>query len=85
MFDNLAWQGKPIHFIDEPPITIKWNVITRYAEQLLRACDKTQLADSGLSVLKRLEWKDYRDTLRSIQDDFTSPDDVVFPTEPTEE
>ncbi len=85
MFENLAWQDRPIHFINEPSITIKWDVITRHVEQLLRVCDKTQLPDSGLSILKRLEWQTYRDALRSIQDDFINPDDVVFPTELAEE
>ncbi len=53
--------------------------------KLLSDSEWTQLLDSDLSATKRIEWQSYRDTLRSIQDDFTNPDDVVFPTEPAEE
>ena len=63
----------------------KWNIIFVKRSNLLSRCDWTQLPDSGLSFLKRLEWQTYRDALRSIQDDFPTPDDVIFPPEPAEE
>lgn len=63
----------------------KWQIIRRYSEELKRYCDWTQLPDSGLSISKRLEWQAYRDALRSIQDDFSNPDDAIFPELPTEE
>lgn len=62
----------------------KWNNILSFSKTLLIKCDWTQLPDNGLSILKRLEWQGYRDSLRAIQDDFINPDDVIFPTEPTE-
>jgi|GEM_PF-2571492 len=67
------------------PETNKWNLLTQYAKELIERCNWTQLPDSRLSISKRLEWQAYRDNLRSIRDDFSLPDDVIFPTEPTEE
>jgi len=64
------------------PILNKWNLIEQYAKELFERSNWTQLPDSGLSISKRLEWQAYRDTLRSIQDDFPTPDDVILPTEP---
>lgn len=63
----------------------KWAVIESTCNQLLRDCDKTQLPDSGLSPAKRLEWQEYRDNLRSIQDNFSNPNDVILPTPPEDE
>ncbi len=63
----------------------KWEIIIHNIGALISSSNWTQLPDSGLSILKRLEWQAYRDALRSIQDEFTNPDDVIFPTEPAEE
>ena len=63
----------------------KWAAIQRVASDLLKISDWTQLPDSGLSVSKQFEWQAYRDDLRSLQDDFQTPDSVVFPTQPAEE
>ena len=62
-----------------------WNAKINTANELLSKSTWTQLPDSELSMSKRLEWQAYRDNLRSIQDDFINPDDVIFPTEPAEE
>ena len=64
---------------------MKWKVIAAHQKNKLNASAWTQLPDSGLSMAKRMEWQAYRDDLRSVQDDFASPDDVIFPTEPAEE
>lgn len=73
---------------DDPRIPTdeeKWTAIQRVASDLLKISDWTQLPDSGLSVLKQFEWQGYWDDLRSLQDDFQTPDSVVFPTQPAEE
>ena len=80
MSASFLWEDR-----DNFPMQNKWNLIDQFAKELLLKSDWTQLPDSGLSVPKRLGWQAYRDALRSIQDDFTNPDDVIFPTEPTEE
>lgn len=71
--------------IPNAPDENKWRIIEQYIDSLLLQSGGTQLPDSGLSFLKRLEWQAYRDNLRSIQDDFANPDDVIFPTPPAEE
>ncbi len=63
----------------------KWKIISDYCDVLLIKSDHTQLPDSGLSISKRMEWQVYRENIRSIRDDFSTPDDVIFPTEPAEE
>lgn len=65
-------------------ISQKWEYIEQYCKKLLLDSSQTQLPDSELSISKRLEWQAYRDNIRSIQDNFSNPDDVIFPTEPEE-
>lgn len=64
---------------------VKWARVKYQADLMLSESAQTQLPDSGLSIAKRLEWQTYRDALRSIKDDFSNPDDVVFPEPPAEE
>lgn len=71
--------------IFEIDIQDKKAYLLEMVQKALSQSDWTQLPDSGLSMSKRLEWQAYRDDLRSIQDDFTNPDDVIFPTPPAEE
>lgn len=55
----------------------------------LENCSWTQLADSRLSISKRLQWQLYRDDLREIlsalNDGTLLPENVIMPTEPAEE
>lgn len=67
-----------------PTIEFVWEQIKAEASRMLNNSSWTQLPDSGLSIVKQLEWQAYRDDLRSIQDDFANPDDVIFPTPPAE-
>lgn len=60
----------------------KIEIISEYAKTLLLNSNWTQSSDSGLSILERSIWKDYRDNLRSIRDSFENPDDVTFPEPP---
>jgi hypothetical protein len=53
-----------------------------YRQQLLAACDWTQLPDAALTPEEKQEWSDYRQALRDIPQDFMLPQDVIFPTEP---
>lgn len=84
MVANTLWANHPMA-INGFSNDEKWGFILGETERRLQKSDKAQLADSGLSISKRLEWQAYRDTLRSIQDDFVNPDDVIFPEEPAEE
>lgn len=80
--DNVTWLYKDKTDLSNES---KFRLIEQYAKELWERCSWTQLSDSGLSTSKQLEWQNYRDDLLSIQDDFTNPDDVVFPIQPMEE
>lgn len=60
----------------------KWIIIREYRNQLLDLCDWTQLPDAPMTPEKKQEWIVYRQELRDITDNFTNPDDVIFPEIP---
>lgn len=49
--------------------------------QLLTACDWTQMPDNGLSESKRAEWTAYRQALRDITDT-VDLNNVTWPKQP---
>ena len=54
-------------------------------DALLKESDWTLMPDSPLSNAKKTEWATYRQSLRDLpsnNNDITSIDDVVFPSEP---
>jgi hypothetical protein len=61
----------------------QWVQVRERRQQLLSACDWTQLADSHLSDEKKAAWADYRQALRDIPEDFTDPTQVQWPDDPT--
>jgi len=63
----------------------KWNNIRSNRNGLLAQTDWTQLPDVELTVELVQAMKVYRQKLRDITTDFTSPDDVVFPENPLEQ
>ncbi len=79
------WSEYPIHKIRPFTEEEKWSIIKKYCHTLIVESDYTQLPDSGLSISKRMEWQIYRENLLSVQDDFSTPEDVIFPIEPAEE
>lgn len=81
---NNLWAEHLVHGNEDLSNERKWGIITAKANSLLEASNSTQLLDNGLPMSKRLEWQTYRDNLRSIQDDFATPDGVIFPIEPEE-
>ena len=60
----------------------KWDAVRAYRDQLLSACDWTQLEDAPLSADKKQEWETYRVVLRNVPQTYTDPDLVVYPTQP---
>ena len=44
--------------------------------------DWTQIQDVALTEAKKAEWIVYRQTLRDIPENYTNPDEVIFPDEP---
>jgi hypothetical protein len=70
---------------DESLITEEqwWAIARWWRGALLNESDWSQVPDNSLTEEKRLEWRIYRETLRSITNDFEDPQDVVFPDLPT--
>ena len=52
-------------------------------DNLLRACDWTQVADSPLSVTEKATWALYRQALRDVPSQTGFPYSIGWPVEPT--
>ena len=71
--------GYPIA-ITPPIIEPTWEQIKAQRDKLLQQCDWTVLTDSPVS--NQSDWLSYRQALRDIPQDFTTPEEVVWPTVP---
>lgn len=60
-----------------------WGEIRSERDRLLSASDWTQNTDSPLALSQREAWATYRQALRDVPRNFTTPDAVVWPVEPT--
>jgi Phage tail assembly chaperone protein len=69
--------------VDEIAIIIesKWKAVRNRRNDMLAACDWTQLPDSPLDNVQRNAWADYRQALRDITTQ-TDPFNVIFPEAP---
>lgn len=56
--------------------------IRQERNRLLSLCDWTQVTDAPLTTEQRAAWATYRQALRDVPEQFTKPEDVVFPTAP---
>ena len=63
-------------------INQQWENIRSRRNIELKESDWTQLADVALSEQKKLEWRQYRQSLRDITN-FDTPDHVVWPEKPS--
>lgn len=62
----------------------QWRAIRENRNQLLTQSDWTVMTDSPLSTEQREAWVVYRQQLRDLPQQFSTPDAVVFPDPPTE-
>ena len=60
-----------------------WASVRETRNQLLRRSDFTQLPDSPLTTEQRAAWATYRQELRDLTENLSSPYDVVWPTAPS--
>ncbi len=72
-----------IHLI-KPSFEDQWNAVRKKRDQLLFACDWTQIADAPISDIKKIEWTSYRQYLRNIPQLFSDPSDIEWPVTPEE-
>lgn len=61
------------------PIT--WDIIRGMRDGFLKSSDYTQLPD--FPAAKKEEWATYRQALRDIPQIYATPEEVIWPTEPT--
>lgn len=62
-----------------PPLT--WENIRLKRDRKLKNSDQTQLPD--FPAAKKTEWATYRQALRDIPQTYATPEEVIWPTEPT--
>lgn len=77
--EQLVASGVPDSVIQES----LWKPVRQQRNQLLSACDWTQMPDSPLSDAEKAAWADYRQQLRDLTENNDNPDAVVWPSEPT--
>ncbi|MCW2242275.1 tail fiber assembly protein [Azospirillum canadense] len=61
-----------------------WSGVRARRDQLLVACDWTQMPDAPLDAALKEAWRAYRQQLRDLTDTFSDPTAVVWPAQPTE-
>lgn len=69
------------NLLSQDETNFKWAVIREKRNRLLEQSDWTQSADSPVN---RQTWAEYRQKLRDITEAFPSPDNVVWPTPPSQ-
>ena len=62
--------------------TAAWSAIRSDRDVLLSKSDWTQVVDSPLDSAVISSWATYRQTLRDLPSTYTTPGEVVWPTEP---
>lgn len=60
-----------------------WVEIQKERDKKLRGSDWTHISDTPLAVEKKAAWATYRQLLWNIPQDYSNPNDVIWPTEPT--
>jgi len=71
--------GVTIKHVAPVPLPVTWDNIRVKRDALLAKCDYTQISDwTG----DKQAWATYRQQLRDIPQQFSNPEDVVWPTPP---
>jgi hypothetical protein len=83
VFDGSKWiisekTDEDVEVSEEDP----WEIVRLLRNKKLKESDWTQLLDSPLSDADRLTWAEYRARLRSIPQDFSSPQEIIWPKKP---
>ncbi|HFQ5304560.1 TPA: tail fiber assembly protein [Vibrio vulnificus] len=74
--------GVPDDVIDQAIVKIKWDKIRIRRDFLIKDTDWTQVSDVPLTEDQKAECSSYRQTLRNIPQDYSNPDDVIWPKRP---
>lgn len=79
--DIIHRNKKYIVKLDPPKMT--WDMIKLMRNDLLADSDWIMVEDSPFSPEKKAEWRTYRQALRDITQNFSSPESVIWPIKPT--
>ncbi len=60
----------------------RWSMIRSLRNKMLDESDVVVLRVVESGVDETQEWKNYRQTLRDIPQDYEKPEDVIFPSKP---
>ena len=71
---------KPISDVDGIELARAATMMRRKRDQMLAACDWTQVPDAPVD---QAAWATYRQALRDLPDNTTDPRDVVWPEKPS--
>jgi hypothetical protein len=63
-------------------VSERWGIVREWRNFLLKESDWSQLPDTVLSDEKINQWREYRQELRNIPQDFKNPINVTFPDSP---
>ena len=68
----------------KPPTDAElWIQIKTKRDNLLTASDYTQLPDAPITADQRILWQTYRQQLRNIPQTYSTPQSVIWPTQPS--
>jgi hypothetical protein len=67
----------------KPPEIITWERIKMERNSYLRESDWTDLPNAPLSSSVKQNWLNYRQALRDVPQNFSTPESVVWPTKPS--
>ena len=60
----------------------RWAIVREWRNFMLRESDWSQMPDAPLSEEEINKWREYRQELRNIPQDFKNPVNVTFPDSP---
>lgn len=60
----------------------RWSEIRKERNNLLAACDWTQLADAPLNSEEKQVWRNYRQELRDLPQQSGDPENITWPIKP---
>lgn len=77
-------QGEAIAASFEAETDTAWVNIRLERDAKLYASDWTQVADVPLTTAQKQLWQNYRQQVRDVPQNFSRPDEVIWPDPPTE-
>lgn len=79
---SVGWTYADGVFTNPDTFVLDWDWIRADRDDRLRDCDWTTMPDAPLDDATKQAWATYRQALRDVPQDFSTPDEVVWPTPP---